>query len=85
MSGFAEAKPIGSRSAESPIYLRAGPGAFARGVIGGKTPSGSRTFIFARAQTWLHDDMLGPDQIMLARAAMPELSVAWDLWRWGQV
>jgi hypothetical protein len=66
------------------IYLRVGPGAFVANVVGGKTPDGSRIFIFARAQTWLHHDMLGPDQTLLPSAATPESSVAWDLWHWGQ-
>jgi hypothetical protein len=67
------------------IYLPAGPGCFVGGVVGARTPDGSRTFVYARCQTWLHSDMLGDDQLPLARAPTAEASVAWGLWKWGQL
>jgi hypothetical protein len=65
------------------VYLRAGSGCFACTVIGAQTTDRSKKFTYARARTWLHDDMLGTDQVPLPPAPTPAQSVALNLWRWA--
>jgi hypothetical protein len=65
-------------NAETSIYLPAGPGAFAATIVGAS--AGTRRYVYARARTWVHNNMLGQDQCLLAPAANPEDTVAFALW-----
>jgi hypothetical protein len=49
------------------------------GCVGGRADT--RRYVFARARTWVHNDMLGEDQHLLAPAAEPERTVAYALWQ----
>jgi hypothetical protein len=68
---------------DTSVYLRAGAGCFSSTIIGATTPDRTKQYTYARAKTWLRDDMLGGDQLPLPPAPTPEDSVALDLWRWA--
>jgi hypothetical protein len=58
------------------IYLAAGPGAFACDVISGRIEDSGKRLVFARARTWLGDDMLDREQTPLKPAPAPDSTVA---------
>jgi hypothetical protein len=58
------------------IYLISGPGAFAADVIAGKIKDSGKRLVFARARTWLADEMLEQEQLPLKPAPAPQCSVA---------
>ena len=57
------------------LYLRAGAGVFAANLIVGKIKNSGQA-IYARARTWLRDDMLDGRKVPLPPAASPERSIA---------
>jgi hypothetical protein len=58
------------------IYLAAGPGAFACDVVSGRIKDSGTRLVFARARTWLADDMLDCEQTPLKPAPTPQCTVA---------
>ena len=65
------------------VYLPASDGCFVGNVIGGKTADGAKTFIYARCRTWVASTRLGPDQVPLPRAIVPDTTVMCKIWKWG--
>jgi hypothetical protein len=66
------------------IYLKAGSGAFAATVIGGRTESG-KIRIYARCRTFVPASWLNADQTFLPRADNAENTVAVSLWQWNKI
>jgi hypothetical protein len=58
------------------IYLISGPGCFACDVIAGRIKDTGRRLVFARARTWLNDEMLDQEQLPLKPAPTPDCTVA---------
>jgi hypothetical protein len=57
------------------LYLRAGPGVFAANLILGRLRNDVQV-VYARARTWLRNDMLDSQKVPLPPATSPEQSVA---------
>jgi hypothetical protein len=70
--------------AGSTVYIPAGLGAFACNIVGAQTADGRR-YIYARAGTWITEEMRAPNQVLLPLAAAAEQTVALALWRWNEV
>jgi hypothetical protein len=58
------------------IYLISGPGCFACDVIAGRIKDSGKRLVFARARTWLNDEMLEQAQTPLKPAPTPDCTVA---------
>ena len=57
------------------LYLRVGVGVFAANLIVGKIKNAGQA-VYARARTWLRDDMLDGQRVPLPPAASPDRSIA---------